>query len=352
MPRQTVLISSLGESPAVVTEAIDKLEQEERLQFTQVITLGTSQSDVRQGVEILSEHIPTHYNGRIVYLHHAIEATDVLTEKDNLDYLTLVAQTLRTYRPFSDIYVSLAGGRKTMSALMALAVQIYGAKLLCHVVHLLMDEHLQRKMEASYMKRYPEEQPALLHPDLEELEVVRLPVVSLFPLLNDFLSALGGQDVGALDKTARVLLEDTKLIEREGSGWKVTGVGKQLHAVLSDIELLPEPSSTLPHEKTVDLKDHHGKDALRPHAERLRFFPYAERVDSTDFNSQFDRSRTFHSPYGRLLVEVKAGQPDVLIVTLADSQKGYRLAVRTKAQTTAQAERVRRELERFLGKQT
>lgn len=352
MPRQTILISSLGESPAVVTEAIDKLEHEERIQFTQVITLGTSQSDVRLGAEILSEHIPAHYQGRIAYLHQAIEATDVLTENDNLDYLTLVAQTLRTYRRFSNIYISVAGGRKTMSALMALAVQIYGAKLLCHVVHLLLDDDLQRRMEASYLKRYPEEQLALLHPNLEELEVVRLPVVSLFPLLNDFLSALSGQDIGALDKTARALLEDTKLIEREGGDWKVTGVGRQLHSVLSDIELLPEPSSTLPQEKTVDLKDHHGKDTLRSPAERLRFFPYAERVDSTDFNSQFDRSRTFHSRYGRLLVEVQTGQPDVLIVTLADSQKGHRLAVRTKAQTAAQAERVKRELERFLGKQT
>jgi len=352
MPRQIVLISSLGESPAVVTEAIDKLEQEEHIQFTQVVTLGTNQSDVRDGADILSEHIPAHYNRRIVYLHHAIEATDVLTEKENLDYLSLVAQTLRTYRPFSDIYVSLAGGRKTMSALMALAVQIYGAKLLCHVVHLLMDQDLQRKMEASYLKRYPEEQKALLHPPLEELEVVRLPVVSLFPLLNDFLSALGGQDVGALEKTVRILLEDAKLIERAGSGWKVTALGQQLHAVLSDIELLPEPSSTPPQQKTVDLKDHHGKDVLRPLAERLRHFPYAERIDSTEFNSQFDRSRTFPSPHGRLLVEVETGQPDVLLVTLADSPRGYRLAVRTRARTEAQAERVRRELERFLGKQT
>lgn len=352
MPRQTILISSLGESPAVVTEAIDKLEHEEGIQFTQVITLGTNQNDVRKGAEILSEHIPDHYGGRITYIPQFIEATDVLTEKDNLDYLTLVAQTLRAYRHYSDIYVSMAGGRKTMSALMALAVQIYGAKLLCHVVHLLMDEHLQRKMEASHLQRYPEEQAALFHPSLEELEIVRLPVVSLFPLLNDFLSVLGGQDIGALDKTARVLLEDTGLIEHEGSAWKVTKIGQQLHAVLSDIELLPEPSSTLPQQKAVDLKDHHGKDALRFHAERLRFFPYAERIDSTDFNSQFDRGRVFHSPYGRLLVEVKTGQPDVLIVTLADSQKGYRLAVRTKAQTAAQAERVKRELERFLGKQT
>lgn len=351
MSRQTVLISSLGESPAVVTEAIDKLEQEEDIRFTQVITLGTNEYEVRQGVDILSEHIPIHYNRRIIYYHDAIEATDVLTEKDNLDYLSLVAKTLKAYRRFSDIYVSLAGGRKTMSALMALAVQIYGAKLLCHVVHLCMDQYLQCKMEARHMKRYPEEQTALLHPPLEELEVVRLPVVSLFPLLNDFLNALGGQSIGAIDKTARVLLEDARLIEREGSEWKVTGLGRQLHAVLSDIEMLPEPSSTPPQQKTVNLKDHHGKNELRPHAERLRLFPYAERIDSTDFNSQFDRSRTFPSPHGRLLVEVKTGQPDVLLVTLADSPKGYRLAVRTKAQTMSQAERVRRELERFLREQ-
>ncbi|MDW8241519.1 MAG: CRISPR-associated ring nuclease, partial [Acidobacteriota bacterium] len=96
MSRQTILISSLGESPAVVTEAIDKLEHEEGIQFTQVITLGTNENDVRIGAKILSEHIPTHYNKRnIVYLHQAIEATDVLSEKDNLDYLTLVAETLR-----------------------------------------------------------------------------------------------------------------------------------------------------------------------------------------------------------------------------------------------------------------
>lgn len=348
MPRQTILISSLGESPAVVTEAIDKLEQEERIQFTEVITLGTNEYEVHQGVDILDEHILAHYNRRIAYSHQSIEATDVLTEKDNLEFLTLVARTLRSYRHFSDIYVSMAGGRKTMSALMALAVQIYGAKLLCHVVHLLMDQNLQRKMTASYMKRYPEEQTALLHPPLKELEVVRLPVVSLFPLLNDFLAALEGRDISALDKTTRVLLEDARLIERKGSGWEVTGLGRQLHAVLSDIELLPEPSSTPPQQKTVNLKDHHGKNELRPLAEHLRLFPYAERIDSTDFNSQFNRSRTFLSPYGRLLVEVKTGQPDVLLVTLADSPRGYRLAIRTKARTMAQAERSRRELELFL----
>ena len=106
MSRQVILISSLGESPAVVTEAIDKLELEEHIQFAQVVTLGTSQMAVRQGAEILSEHIPAHYGKRISYIPDFIDATDVLTETDNLDYLTSVALWLRTYPPSrNDVYV-------------------------------------------------------------------------------------------------------------------------------------------------------------------------------------------------------------------------------------------------------
>ena len=351
MSRQIILISSLGESPAVVTEAIDKIQQEESVQFTMVVTLATSQDVVRQGVEILTEHIRAHYGGRTGYVPDFIDATDVLTEKDNLDYFTLVAKWLRAYPPSqNDVYVSLAGGRKTMSALVALAVQIYGAKLLCHVVHLLMDERLQRKMEASHLRRFPEEQMALLHPDAGELELVRLPVVSLFPLLNDLLNALGGHNIGWLEKPVQRLLEGNHLIEKHAEGWRVTQAGMQLHEIISDIELLPEPSTKAPTDKKVDLKDHHGKDELAPLAERLRLFPYAERVVSSDYNSQFDRSRAVRTPQGRILVQAST-QPDVLRVTLADSQKGYALEVYTRAQSKSQAERARRELERFLTEQ-
>ena len=37
-----VLISSLGESPAVVTETVDALEREERIKFERVVTIGTN----------------------------------------------------------------------------------------------------------------------------------------------------------------------------------------------------------------------------------------------------------------------------------------------------------------------
>jgi CRISPR-associated protein Csx14 len=350
MSRQIVLISSLGESPTVVTEAIDKIENDEQIQFTDVITLGTSEYEVRQGVRILYEHIPIYYSKRISYIHESIEAPDICTEQDNLDYLTLVAETLRFNRRFSDVYVSLAGGRKSMSALVALAVQIYGANLLCHVVHLMMDNALQRRMTAGNLIRYPKDWDELLHPKLEEVELVRLPVISLFPLINDFLNVLGGNEITDIDKMAKHLLEANKLIEMESGNWKPTKTGKQLYRILNDIEMLPQVSQTVAQNKTVDLKDHHGKKELRTLAEILRCFPYAQRIDSTGWNSQFDRGRTIPTSQGRLLIEVDPSQVDILIVTLADSSRGYALAIRTLAKSKSQAERVKRELIEFLAK--
>jgi CRISPR-associated protein Csx14 len=348
MSHQTVLISSLGESPAVVTEAIDKLEQEERIKFTQVVTLGTNEYEVRRSANVLYEHIPAYYGSRVTYYHEAISANDVDTKENNLDYLALVAEKLRAFRRYSDVYVSIAGGRKTMSALVALAVQIYGAKLLCHIVYLLMDETLQRDMLAGNLIRNPQKWDSLLHPNLDEVQLVRLPVISLFPLINDFLSALGGRNPDEIDRTARQLLEENGLLGKENNYWHTTKMGEQLYQIINDIEMLPEPSTIAPQNKKVDLKDHHGKDELRPIAELLRFFPYAQRIDSTDWNSQFDRSRTLRTPHGRLLVEIDSADRDLLLVTLADSSRGYRLAVRTLAQSKSQAERVKREMERFL----
>ncbi len=350
MSRQTILISSLGESPAVVTEAIDKLELEEKIQFTQVITLGTKQNVVRQGEEILRKHIPVRYADRITYIPDSVDSLDVLTEQENLDYLAKVAEWLRAFPATeNDVYVSLAGGRKTMSALMALAVQIYGAKLMCHVVHKLMDEHLQHKMEAGYLQRNPEEQDELLHPALEELELVRFPVISLYSMLDDLLAALGGAKPNPENREVLRLLQSSGLVQQEGDLWNATGAGQKLLHILREIESLPDPSTTDPKKKKVDLKDHHGKDALRPVAEKLREFPYAENLASTDMNSQFDHSRMIGTGNRRFMVELNPGKYNVLTVRI-ESKEGLGLDVYTKAVSASQAKRVKSELEEFLRK--
>jgi hypothetical protein len=92
-----------------------------------------------------------------------------------------------------DIYLSLSGGRKTMSAIMTIAAQIYGAKKLCHVVPL--DDELERLGEIRCWSTLPQEkQQEVLHPPAEKVRLVRLPLVSLFPMLDDFLRALQARE--------------------------------------------------------------------------------------------------------------------------------------------------------------
>lgn len=274
-----VLLSSLGESPAVVTETVDALEREEHIRIDRVVTIRTSEWSVELSQEALQEEFMCFEGGRITYLPMQVKAADLLNESAHLEFLHAVATQLRMYR-FADTYLSLAGGRKTMSALMAIAAQIYGARMLCHIIPL--DEDLERQGEIQTWHTLPqEEQQRILHPPAEKVRLVRLPLISLFPLLQDFLGALQGQmDV---EPQAVRLLHDSGLIRREAGTLKRTPSGEQLYAVLSDIEQLPPASDRRPEEK-VTIHDHgySGKrDRIKAFANRLAQLPWVASVRTT-----------------------------------------------------------------------
>jgi CRISPR-associated protein Csx14 len=243
--RKKVLLSSLGASPAIVTEAIDKVEEEERIEFDIVVTIRTGHGESRRGEQdILRKHILSHYKGRILYIPLSVRAENIYTEKDSLEYLTAVAEQLRAYRDSADVYVSLAGGRKTMSASMAIAVQIYGAALLFHIIHRDVDESpsLRQKMSADYLVTLgsrSRELRSMLHPPLEKLQLVRFPIVSLFPLLNDLRRALNGVEIESFDRKTQDLLKTNRLVTAHGNRWRVTSAGDQLLKVLRDIQNVP-----------------------------------------------------------------------------------------------------------------
>ncbi len=122
-----VLISSLGESPAVVTETVDALEREEKIEIDQVITIGTSEWSVDLSQDVLRQEFKCFQGAQIAYIPNQISAKDLLSEEAHLEFLDTVATNLKAYQ-FANKYLSLAGGRKTMSAIMTIAAQIYGAK--------------------------------------------------------------------------------------------------------------------------------------------------------------------------------------------------------------------------------
>ncbi len=329
-----ILISSLGESPAVVTETVDALEREERMKIQQVVTVGTSEWSVQLSQDALKAEFAQFDGGRIVYIPAWIEAQDLLTEEDHLEFLNLVAKNLKAYQ-FADVYLSLSGGRKTMSAVMTIAAQIYGAKMLCHVVPL--DEDLERLGEIRAWSDLPrEEQQSVLHPPADKVRFVRLPLVSLFPLLDDFLRALRGE---AADSQAVRLLENSQLVEREQGQIKRTASGEQLFNILSDIEQLPAPSPLTPEQKQVTVHDHGygGKKAkVEAMAKKLTTCPWVVSVQTIPYgNKPRTGIRQVHDD-GRIEIDVKTGEFSA------------GLEVRTTAQTRGQAERVARELEKFL----
>jgi hypothetical protein len=219
---------------------------------------------------------------------------------------------------------------------MAIAAQIYGAKVLCHVVPL--DEDLERQGEIqtwSSLRR--EEQQRVLHPPSDRVRLVRLPLVSLFPLLHDFLRVLQGQ--ADADSQAVRLLESSGLIEHEKGQIRRTQSGEQLYAVLSDIEQLPPPSEKRPDEKAVIIHDHgYGgkRGKVEAYAKRLAQLPWVARVQTMPYgNKSRTAIRAVHED-GRIELDVKTGEFSA------------GLEVRSTAQTKGQTERVAKELDRFL----
>lgn len=70
-----ILLATLGDSPAVVTEAIDRLRAE-GVEIDIVTVLTTSDSEALASLELLSEHIPSHYEGKVEF--HGLAGSRVI----------------------------------------------------------------------------------------------------------------------------------------------------------------------------------------------------------------------------------------------------------------------------------
>lgn len=327
---KNVLISSLGESPAVVTETVDALKREENIEIHCVITVSTNEWTVQLSQDVLMEE----FNRLgIRYYPYQMDSKELLTEEEHLAYLHQVA-TLLYQNQKNDVYLSLAGGRKTMSALLTIAAQIYGAKMLCHIVPL--DEELERDGEIRRWSILPrEEQQRVLHPPSDKVRLVRLPLVSLFPLLDEFLSILRG-DLG--EAHALQLLESSRLVKREGGQIKRTASGEHLFKILSDIKRLPSPSPLMPEEKEIIIHDHGyagNRRKVVEWAKRLAAVPWVVSVRTIPYGRGLNTGIRKVLDDGRIEVDVGIGGISA------------GLEVRTTAQGKGQTERVAEEINKI-----
>ncbi len=118
-----VLIATLGDYPAVVTEMCTKLEELEiPIKINKIIVLRTSSTEAQDGYELLSEVCEGSYDLE----SYVLDGIDVATRSDCYAFLGKLFSAVKSCQNNKDsVYLSLTGGRKNMSALMALVAPFY-----------------------------------------------------------------------------------------------------------------------------------------------------------------------------------------------------------------------------------
>jgi CRISPR-associated Csx14 family protein len=134
----TIVIASLGDSPVVVTALFDLLQQEKK-GIDQLTVFYTTESITLIGYEDLILKSLQH---RCKIQGIPLYTEDVGSEEAVYDFLRQLYQQLSVHQDNGDsVYLSLAGGRKSMAALMALLAPLFPCvKGLYHILDLDEDK--------------------------------------------------------------------------------------------------------------------------------------------------------------------------------------------------------------------
>ncbi len=328
-----LLIATLGDSPAVITEAIDLLTEQD-LRPDGVQLLITQDSEVREGLNLLIEHLPAHDGISWIKPVPIASYGDVDTPEAAVEFMQVACGILKTYRDAGyRLFVSIAGGRKAMSALLALAVQFYGAERLFHVWVPPWIEEKGEITELRKWKDFPDKINEALHPslDVEETDrprVVDLPFIGLFPLLNDIRAALKGEEPPS--RGIKQLLTANALMT---GGGEPTKLGQTVAAILEGVEGLPPARQG---ECKIAKFQHHYANMLEHFARELSGrFPFVTEIRGGEWRSGEGKVRVEPPNIIRIFEPLGTNFPLQLILT-------------TTATTQGQLEAARREIERYL----
>ncbi|MCS7158662.1 MAG: CRISPR-associated ring nuclease [Blastocatellia bacterium] len=324
-----ILLATLGEAPAVVTEAIDKL-QADGVRVDYVVVPTTQDTYALSSLILLGEHLPNYYNNQVTLLDARTLGTfhDVDSDTAAVEFMNQTCAALRDYRKKGwEVYACIAGGRKAMSALLTLAVQFYGAQRLFHV--LVEDPKLEEEGHICRLKnKSVEEQNRALHPPVERIKLVNLPFVGLFPLLGSLIAGLQGRSVSP---EVKELLEQNNLLH----GGQPTPIGQVVLQVLESVEALPDPRQG-DCEIQLAKKEPREAEETEKWGDRLaNRFLFVERIEDIGWREGQPK--------------VKAEPPNFLIVYLPGRRvQGIGFRLTTTAQTRGQLERARQEIEHWI----
>ena len=177
---KNVLIATLGESPIVVSSMVQALQTKKDLKIDELHVIHP-QGDklIDLGYDLLKEH----FNGVCTVTQSTLPFPDANSRERSIEFLRILSDLIRTHENTGDhVYLSLAGGRKNMSAVMAVTCQFFECvRGLYHVLDKHEDDPIKRNFHSiETLFDFPEDIRAeKLSPPVDELILVEVPYEQL-----------------------------------------------------------------------------------------------------------------------------------------------------------------------------
>ncbi len=195
---QNILLAGLGDHPAVITGMVKALREIEEISIDILQVFHPQETGKyieKDALPLVSEHLPDTCRMEPVPLGFA----DANTTEASIQFLQIIASVLDRYKDPKDyhVYISLAGGRKNMSVLMALVAQFYSS--VRGLYHLLDREDDQREtvfpsIEEIVLYQSAEQQKETFNPPLERLNLIQVPYPGAFSDSIELQRVLRGMD--------------------------------------------------------------------------------------------------------------------------------------------------------------
>lgn len=193
---ENVLIATLGESPVVVTAMYDLLTKQAQKQIDRLVVLYSEGGMVKEACDLVEEAMR---DQPCVIEWQDLSITDVNTTRDCMIFLQKLYQRLTIHQANGDtVYLSLAGGRKSMSALMAWAIPYFSCiQGLYHVID--VNEQDFWTVEQLFGDLSTGQRQRAMHPPLNLLRLVNIPLDSDIRIRDDIRNRLATMTDEELD---------------------------------------------------------------------------------------------------------------------------------------------------------
>ena len=177
---KNVLIATLGESPIVVTSMVQALQTQKDMMVDQLHVIHPEGEKL---IDLGYEMVEEHFNGKCIVTQSPLPFPDANSRETSIEFLRVLSDSIQTHEAAGDhVYLSLAGGRKNMSALMAGTCQFFECvRGLYHVLDKHEDDPIKRNFHSiEALFDFPEDRRAeKLSPPADELTLVEIPYEQL-----------------------------------------------------------------------------------------------------------------------------------------------------------------------------